>query len=209
MISGGTSIFDRIASFSNVSYTKDECVETASFVSACDGLATVFDSLGVAFAFVKSDIVGNIAKVRAKQEELPHRFTTLQSIVKNELSNQNTSKSTRTATEGLLWLKRTLDFTHQGLKMNWESPTNEELSVSLTKSYQVTLAPYHSVFVQPLFTMTMKACPSRADFYNNLGITNAKSRQQFQNWLNGLGRCVYNLNEFYERNGISKDAFGG
>ena len=60
------------------------------------------DVLGsVAFTPVKSDITGNVKKIRERQLAAPAQSETLQSLVVNELKAKK-----HIATEGLLWLVR-------------------------------------------------------------------------------------------------------
>lgn len=60
------------------------------------------DVLGsVAFNAVKSDLNGNIKKIRDRQLAAPTASETLQDLVVNELKEKK-----HTATEGLLWLSR-------------------------------------------------------------------------------------------------------
>ena len=60
------------------------------------------DALGsVAFSPVKSDMMGNIKKVRERQLAAPAESETLQELVVNELKTKK-----HVATEGLLWLVR-------------------------------------------------------------------------------------------------------
>ncbi|KAI8831177.1 glycolipid transfer protein domain-containing protein [Chytriomyces cf. hyalinus JEL632] len=194
------SYFDKVTSFSTVTIT-DQGIDVASFVKACEGLAGIFDSLGSAFGMIKSDIQGNISKVQAKHKENPQVFATLESFVKGELAEKK-----RPAGEGLLWLKRTLEFTAIGLRSNVTDP-NEELSASFTKAYTATLAPFHNFLVRPVFSMAMGACPKRADFYKTLGDTDPKFKQQLEDWLVGLEKVVAVLVAFYAANGIDKDIY--
>ena len=68
-----------------------------------DSQATLHvDVLGsVAFTPVKTDIMGNVKKIRDRQLAAPADSETLQSLVVNELKTKK-----HTATEGLLWLVR-------------------------------------------------------------------------------------------------------
>jgi len=56
----------------------------------------------------------------------------------------------RTATTGLLWLLRGLNFTATGLRLNVDDP-KEEFTTSFTKAYDVTLKKYHGMMVRPIF----------------------------------------------------------
>jgi hypothetical protein len=100
---GGT-YFDGKKSFNDV--TVDACngdaINTTEFLAASEALTQLFDVIGgMAFSPVKSDMGGNIKKVRDRQLAAPVEGETLQDLVRNELKTKK-----HTATEGLLWLTR-------------------------------------------------------------------------------------------------------
>lgn len=79
-------------------------INTADFLEAAEGLVRLFDLLGsTAFAIVQKDMTGNIEKIRARQLAFPAQSDTLESLVKSESVEKK-----RTATEGLLWLLRSV-----------------------------------------------------------------------------------------------------
>lgn len=59
----------------------------------------------------------------------------------------------KTATEGLLWLRRGLEFTAQSLRRS-VNDQQEELNVSFQKAYEVTLSKFHSFMVRPVFAVS-------------------------------------------------------
>lgn len=180
-----------------VDTTNDNAIPTKEFLEAAEALTTLFDVLGsVAFTPVKSDMLGNIKKIRDRQATAPFLSESLQSLVKGELS---TGK--HVATEGLLWLVRGLDFTARALRLNTRSH-NEELSASFRTSYAETLKPHHSFLVKPIFSAAMSACPYRADFYKKLGEDQEKIQADLRKWLAALEMQVGVLKNFM----ASKDA---
>lgn len=100
------------------------------------------------FSVVKSDMTGNVAKIRTKFLENPAAHNTLQAIV---LVEKDLGKK-RVATEGLLWLMRGLQFTSQALRRNLDDPS-EELSVSFQSAYGATLSKFHSFMIKPIFSV--------------------------------------------------------
>ncbi|KAF1345071.1 HET-C protein [Delphinella strobiligena] len=171
--------------------SKGDAINTTQFLEASESLTTLFDVLGsAAFKPVKGDIVGNIQKIRTRQQEAPAESQTLQELVKNELASKK-----HTATEGLLWLTRGLDFTAQALRQNVNS-SDEELSTSFRAAYGNTLKPHHSMFIKPIFSAAMSATPYRKDFYAKLGDDRAKVQQQLAAWLSGLEKDLAILNKF-------------
>jgi len=194
----GTTFFDSIKkSFVDVKPGSDNEIPTSDFLEAAESLTGLFDVLGsVAFKPVKSDMLGNIKKIRDRQLAAPGESSTLQSLVKAELATKK-----HTATEGLLWLNRGLDFTAQALRRNIDEST-EELADSFRSAYSGTLKPHHSFVVKPIFSAAMSATPYRKDFYAKLGSDDAKVKADLEKWLQGLEQNVKVLNEFLK----SKDA---
>ncbi|RHZ62988.1 hypothetical protein CDV55_101134 [Aspergillus turcosus] len=168
----------------------DNGISTTEFLEAAESLVSLFDLLGSkCFAPVKSDLLGNIKKVRERQLAAPAESETLQALVVNELK---TGK--HVATEGLLWLVRGLDFTMQALRHNLDKQT--ELSVSFREAYGNTLKPHHSFVVKPIFSAAMSATPYRKDFYEKLGSDSGKVNAALTREVEALERIVAILNQF-------------
>ena len=89
-----------------------------------------------------------------------------------------------------------LQFTAQALRRSVDS--DEELSVSFTKAYEVTLRAHHSFVVRPIFAVAMKACPYRKDFYAKLGEPREQVDQNLRAWLEALEKIVREMQQFYE-----------
>jgi len=101
---GGTFLDTLKRSFTDVPMNKekDNAVSTTEFLEAAESLTTLFDVLGsMAFNPVKTDMLGNVKKVRDRQLAAPGESETLQDLVVNELKTKK-----HTATEGLVWLVR-------------------------------------------------------------------------------------------------------
>ncbi|CAG8186132.1 unnamed protein product [Penicillium salamii] len=186
--------FDTIKrSFADVPIDAEEGVSTTEFLEAAEALVTLFDVLGsVAFNTVKSDLLGNIKKVRDRQLAAPAESETLQALVLNELKTKK-----HTATEGLVWLVRGLDFTVQALRNNIEN-ASKELSDSFRDAYGQTLKPHHSFIIKPLFSAAMSATPYRADFYQKLGQDQAKVAAQLEKEVAALEKVVKIVKAFQD-----------
>ncbi|KAF1912743.1 glycolipid transfer protein domain-containing protein [Ampelomyces quisqualis] len=190
---GGT-FFDTVKTgFTDVPVdaSKDNAISTTEFLEAAESLTTLFDVLGsAAFKPVKSDMVGNIKKIRDRQLAAPALSETLQELVLNELKEKK-----HTATEGLLWLNRGLDFTAQALRHNISNPS-QELADSFRDAYGKTLKPHHSFIVKPIFSAAMSATPYRKAFYKKLGEDETKVQTELEKWLKGLEQDIAILNQF-------------
>ncbi|KAF9312878.1 hypothetical protein BG003_005829 [Podila horticola] len=179
--------------YSDVSVTADG-IDTDQFLQATEGLVKIFDLFGTVFSVVQNDMNGNIKKIRERFLTNPAGNSTLQKLVLAEKAEKK-----KTATEGLLWLTRGLDFTLQSLERS-EANATEELSVSFTKGYEGTLRPHHGMLVRPIFAMAMKACPYRADFYAKLGSDQGLVQQDLSAYLAGLRKIVVDIQKFYADN---------
>ncbi|KAI9167215.1 HET-C2-like protein [Paramyrothecium foliicola] len=167
-------------------------VATTQFLDAAESLTTMFDHMSVAFGPVKSDILGNVKKLRERQLAAPAESENIQDLCRNELKTKK-----HTATEGLLWLIRGLEFTSIALSKNLAN-TNEELADSFRAAYTTTLKPHHSFLVKPIFSAAMSACPYRKDFYGKLGDDEEKVKVDMQAYIKALENIVSILKGFLE-----------
>lgn len=192
--------FDSLArDFKDVPVSESKEIDTTAFLEAAEGVVKMFDLLeSAAFGVVQSDMTGNITKIRNRQLENPDAGKTLQMIVLGEAAG-----SKKTATQGLLWLTRGLQFTAVAMRRNLTNK-DEELSVSFNKAYSETLSKYHSMLVRPVFKLAMKACPYRKTFYEKLGDDLAKVEEQLDAWLDALEKIVAIIQEFLESGNYAK-----
>jgi len=193
---GGTFLDTLKKSFTDVPVDKekDNAISTTEFLEAAESLTTLFDVLGsVAFTPVKSDMLGNVKKIRDRQLAAPLESVTLQDLVINELKTKK-----HTAAEGLVWLVRGLDFTSIALSQNIAIST-EELSTSFRNAYGNTLKPFHGFLIKPVFSAAMSACPYRKDFYLKLGEDQEKVLSELRVWLAALEKIIAVLKGFLDR----------
>ncbi|KZV66689.1 het-c2 protein [Peniophora sp. CONT] len=197
---------ESITSFADVPIT-DAGIDTLAFLQASTGLVGLFDLLGsAAFVPVTKDLTGNIAKVRARYDATPTLSSTLQKLVENEKGEKK-----QTATEGLMWLLRGLFFTLKALQYTVAHPT-EELNKAFAESYSKTLSQFHNFVVKGVFSVALKACPYRKDFFEKLRAdpngASAASEETVQaeltKWLSGLEKIVTTMQTFYEQGKYGK-----
>jgi hypothetical protein len=70
------------------------------------------------------------------------------------------------------------------------------LTNSFSASYDATLKKHHNMLVKGVFSVAMKACPYREDFYKKLGEDQEKVLAQLREWLEALEKIVAILNAF-------------
>lgn len=202
-----TTYFDTLSkSFADVQL--EPGVNTAEFLEASRGLVKMFDLLGSGpFSLVQSDINGNINKIQTRLTADPVNSATLEGMLAAEAKG-----SDKTATQGLLWLLRGLEFTLVGLQSSLANP-NEELSKSFTTSYGKTLSNFHNFLARGAFKVAMAACPARATFYKKLAkpsddlpeaASQEKVQEQGEKWLNGLEVIIKRMKALYAEHDYGK-----
>ncbi|SCW03675.1 LAFE_0G15698g1_1 [Lachancea fermentati] len=187
-----STFFDEMkTSFEAVPVESDNKIATSEFLEASESLVKLFDLLGnSAFTVVQKDLTGNITKIRKRLLATPIESSTLQDLVNNERASGH-----KTASEGLLWLTRGLQFTAQALRETIDNP-DLELTKTFTDAYSKTLIKYHGILVRPVFKLAMKACPYRKDFFAKLGADQERVNEQLKVWLSSLEKIVKILLEF-------------
>jgi hypothetical protein len=137
-------------------------------------------------------MLGNVKKIRDRQLAAPAESENIQDLCRNEIKSKK-----HTATEGLLWLIRGLEFTCIALSQNI-AKSSEELADSFRNAYGSTLKPHHSFLVKPIFSAAMSACPYRKDFYAKLGSDQEKVTTELRTYLASLEKIVGILKGFLE-----------
>ncbi|KAG1853431.1 glycolipid transfer protein [Suillus subalutaceus] len=210
---------ETVKSFKDVPIT-DDGVNTVAFLEAGDGvvlmlkeLTGLMSSVGSgAFSPVINDIQGNITKVRGRFNTAPSQSATLELLVANENNNKVGS-----ATEGLMWLLRSLAFTGRSLQHAQNNPS-EDLKVAFTNGYDITLGPIHrgaGIFsIQGaimkaaglMFSTAIGYCPSRKNFYEKLAAnpngepcSQELLDKQLNDWIIGLLTIITRMNHFYSK----------
>ena len=193
-----TTFFDGKKSFADVKVSDDK-IDTAGFLEASEALVKLFDLLGSsAFAVVQKDMTGNINKIRSKLLSDPMGAGTLQDLILSEAPTK-----TKTATQGLLWLSRGLEFTSRAMRETVNNP-DRELTKTFTDAKTATISQYHGMLIKPVFKLAMKACPYRKDFFEKLGSDQAKVAEELEKWLAALEKIVKNIMEFFASGNYAK-----
>ncbi|KAI1722706.1 glycolipid transfer protein (GLTP) domain-containing protein [Ditylenchus destructor] len=153
---------------------EDGLIPTEQFLMACQGVADFVGFLGKAFSPVKSDISGNVTKVRTKYESDKENLKYVQNLVDVDLAQNNGKMGL--ATEGLLWLKRGLEFMLEMLRLLVKeyngTPSEKQRSENMTKilneAYEKSLKRHHNFVSKQLFKLVIHAAPYRKDLLKAL-----------------------------------------
>ncbi|QCE07606.1 glycolipid transfer protein 1-like [Vigna unguiculata] len=135
---------------------------TQPFLEACKHILPVIDKFGASMALVKSDIGGNITRLETKYASNPTRFNYLYTLVQVEIET-NTTKSSSSCTNGLLWLTRAMDFL-VALFQNLVEHADWSMAQACTDSYNKTLKKWHGWLASSSFSVAMKLAPDRKKF---------------------------------------------
>ena len=96
--------------------------------------------------------------MRARYDATPALSGTLEKLVENEKGEKK-----RTATEGLMWLLRGLQFTCKALQIA-QANKSTELAAAFSQAYEATLKKFHNFVVKGIFavcTISPMTMPSR------------------------------------------------
>lgn len=148
-------------------HLEDGKIPTEPFLSACQGIADFVGFLGTAFLPVKADINGNVAKVRTcyEKDKIGQHF--LQDLIDSDLKDNGGSLGI--ATEGLLWLKRGLEFMLEMLTLmvqeynsSIDKSKTDNLVGVIRTAYERSLKRHHGFMSKQLFKLVIHAAPYRS-----------------------------------------------
>lgn len=194
--------------FDEVNVDNDQ-IRTGDFLEAAQSLPSFFDLIGqIAFRPARIDNAQNIQKIRGWFDGHQGDADTLQRLVQNEKDNGVGYGGS--ATEALLWLSRTLDFTAASLRRDFEENKNvspddpkprQSLSEAFKKTYPETLAHHHNEVQRQLFTQSLNFVPRRKEFYRRLaaGDSTQAALEDTEKWVAALETIVRILNDFMNR----------
>ncbi|CAM9180547.1 glycolipid transfer protein [Lampetra fluviatilis] len=151
-------------------------VSTARFLDSVQHIPPFFDCLGsTVFMPIKSDVSGNIEKLRAVYLTDPVRLCTLRELVTHERDAASAAGSEwprSGATLALMWLKRGLRFIQTLLQSLVDGVRDERhpdhMTVNATLAYGASLRRYHGWLVQKVFSAAVHGAPYRSDFLRAL-----------------------------------------
>mmetsp|Transcript_8577 Transcript_8577/g.25786 ORF Transcript_8577/g.25786 Transcript_8577/m.25786 type:complete len:231 (+) Transcript_8577:200-892(+) len=194
----GRTVFHEIASKWNSVSTDDGKVQLQSFVEAVDDFLVVFKALGSAFFtdMVKSDMRKNMEKIQEAAQK--YDVHTLEGMVEHELRD-NVYAQSNSGTEGLLWLKRTLQFILLLLRNIATKESSTPLNECAALAYEDTLKPCHNWLLQRLFDAGMLCVPSRDSFFGDLGASEEVVRIGMLAFIEVAARRLNPIVAYYNR----------
>ncbi|GAA6004751.1 hypothetical protein JCM10207_001002 [Rhodosporidiobolus poonsookiae] len=186
-------------SFRGVRISEDG-VNAANFLQAVESVLALFGILApAASSLCAAEVQADIARVRAGLATLPSSNPTVEQLLLAERK-----KRRRPASDSLLWLLQLLNFGTTSFRQNLDSPTKEELSVSIVKVWEDDFSKHFNWLVRPLFKVLLKACPSRLAVYSKLaqGAPLDQLEREMRDWLDDIERLVERVEGFCKREKI-------
>eukprot|EP00767_Chilomastix_cuspidata_P002928 gnl/Chilomastix_cuspidata/3052.p3 GENE.gnl/Chilomastix_cuspidata/3052~~gnl/Chilomastix_cuspidata/3052.p3 ORF type:complete len:213 (-),score=99.73 gnl/Chilomastix_cuspidata/3052:313-951(-) len=133
------------------------------YLAAAANMAQLVGECGLQLRLIRRDILGNVRKIAAASER--HGEEHLAALIELE-RDAGVAGADRSATTGLLWLQRALDFCAVvvAAALDRSAPFRE----LVRRGYQEQLARYHGELSQRLAPHVMRFTPGRARFIRTL-----------------------------------------
>eukprot|EP00878_Enallax_costatus_P033829 GHUV01037396.1.p1 GENE.GHUV01037396.1~~GHUV01037396.1.p1 ORF type:complete len:227 (+),score=58.98 GHUV01037396.1:625-1305(+) len=163
------------------------------------------DQFGAAFALVKSDISGNIERLRARFLTHPQQFELLFSIIEEEMS-RNDHTHGKSCTKGLLWLKRALEFMMAIMKHLLDDPS-ASMSDVVYAEYHAGLSKWHGFLASSAFNVAFNFVPSRETFMDKVaGGNDPEQNQQMRSFIDNFSPLLAQVHTFLDEKGLDDPA---
>lgn len=199
---------------------EDKKIKTDCFLDCCDEIVRFFDILGATvFKPVKTDVAGNVGKIRKRFLEKPDKFATLTDIVETELTETDKSlkvKGQGIATNALMWLRRGLKF----ISLFFQHLVNEDyvakdcdrnnLKNCALMAYEGSLKKYHGWIVGNIFSLAMRAAPGREKLLQDVaGRTDNEKDEEtlctIKEFSVTFDQTIRTLEELYQEKQVESD----
>lgn len=138
-------------------------VLSTPFLTACGQILPIVEKLGASFVLVRIDVNGNITRLQERQATDPDTYSDLFEMARAEVRSGQASSS-QSATKGILWLKRAMEFVAALFQRLCDDQT-QTLAAAASDAYSDTLYVYHGWITSAAFTVALKMVPSRQAFF--------------------------------------------
>lgn len=191
----------------------DKRIGTKAFLEATCNVPQVFDYLSAAFKPVKSDINGNITKLKNRYDTDPAKFETLNDLIDWELAEINKNTPPKVSViDALLWLKRGLQYIRMLLQAivddHKSGKQSENMEPHIVVAYEAILKQYHGWMVQKIFQLCMKTVCYRKDFFKALSYNKEPNTEKIvkdiETFVLELSGPLDVIVQIYEERGLAK-----
>jgi hypothetical protein len=190
-------------------------IPTHEFLCSCDVVVQCFGAIGTVLAPVKSDVEGNINKLRKVYSTNQVKYEFLQDMIRSEKGIKGSI-----APDALLWLKRALHFIcimlESVVKDVIEGEKEPEIKSHYLESYNGTLKKYHNWAIQKVFILCINkgllpncrdlllAMPSCRDAPD--GTSTSDLAVRLKPFIDGLRSNLIAIITFYHAEGLDSVA---
>ncbi|CAM2717981.1 unnamed protein product [Rotaria socialis] len=202
--------------FAKLTSLKFEEIHSELFLSTCEQYINLIEKFNSkTFIPLRADANGNINKLKRKIINDPNKFQTLYSIVNDEIIAK-TTKEKNSATDALLWLKRSIHFL--GCFLHEYGQDNQTVEDAMNKAYGQTLKRFHGWITRGVFSIALRSVPYKEEFLMSLAVNSNDARevlfeQQIMNEMleHGLNMnsVVNKITEFYIEHELESDEIIG
>ncbi|VDN96595.1 unnamed protein product [Rodentolepis nana] len=180
----GATFFDRFPKEPN----GIDILDVNNLLDFMHNIIVFCDMQGAALFPVKSDVSGNMHKVRNACERL--NVCTIDEMLAKE-QETGIAKRDSSGSVGILWLSRTVDLILESMVEFLKCP-DEKMSNLVRIAYERTLKPYHSRVMALLFSGGLRIFPDTNTFLLNL----AYNKPNMNEKVIGFYVYVAELNNF-------------
>lgn len=147
-----------------------EGISAITFLVAASATAEIFARLGPLVSSVKSDIEGNIQKIRKNicHGDLSCRLEQMIEAEVAEAASLADAAKEGSTTLALLWLGRMLRLVAR-MALELDQHADKALSQCIQDGYDSCLSQHHPWAVRMTMSAAICGCPSRSSFYQKLG----------------------------------------
>eukprot|EP00899_Mesostigma_viride_P022844 jgi/Mesvir1/3744/Mv15020-RA.1 len=171
------------------------------FLSTCGYVIPVIDQLGTALYPVKSDIGGNIDRLRKRYETDTARFHVIFAIVEDEIK-AGTASGSSSCSNGLLWLKRANQFIVAFLVQLRANPS-QSLKDAAYAAYEATLSKYHNWLTRKAFEAALAFVPTREAFMAKLGTDQERVGRDMDTCASQFTAILNIIDKWMEEHGVN------
>ncbi|CAF1461763.1 unnamed protein product [Rotaria magnacalcarata] len=203
-------------SFAELTSLKFEEIHSELFLSTCEQYINLIEKFNSkTFIPLRADANGNINKLKRKISNDPNKFQTLYSIVNDEIIAK-TTKEKNSATDALLWLKRSIHFL--GCFLHEYGQDNQTVEDAMNKAYGQTLKRFHGWITRGVFSIALRSVPYKEEFLVSLAVNSNDARevlfeQQIMNEMLehslNMNSVVNKITEFYIEHELESDEIIG
>ena len=188
---------------------------TDQFLEAMTEITRLFETLGTAFTFVKSDIDLKMNVIKEYQLEDPQNYNHLTKAVEYELNTKDLMKPLETGERRsctrtlyrLMWALKFADYLLDGLSKTFDpnsglAKSERTLKWAVTRAYNEALAMHHSWAIRRTVRTACHLLPTKEAFMTRIGIKSSDRETFLHRLVESLTPLTKRMYAFYEKHGL-------